>query len=278
MIHYFKKFLDGSLLADIYRYTRDEWVFRHRQFRKTPWGYFFSGRSDMQTGDYEFNEVLLIQKHLETADTFVDVGANIGYFTCFARSMGKYTLAIEPFAGNLHYLYANLKINNWVDDIEVYPIGVSDKLGIMALYGGGTGASLIEGWAGISPNFHSTISLSTLDILLGNRFEGKQLIIKIDVEGAEYKALQGARNILKSTPYPIWLIEITLSEHLPGEGNPYFLKTFEIFWESGYCVFSVENPNREISKSEIEEYVNTHNQPNWKLGNYLFIHNSSCDL
>lgn len=266
-----KHTLEGTRLLAVYRAARDEWQFAHKRFATTPWGYQFAGLPDMQAGTFEPDEVALIQQHLASADVFVDIGANIGYFTCLARSIGKYTVAIEPLPDNLRYLYANLQqINGWTEGIEIYPVSLADKPGLASLYGGGTGASLLSGWAGTSLYFRQTIPLSTLDILLGNRFMGQQMVIKMDVEGAEYAALLGASKILQATPQPIWLVEITLSEHRNGARNPHFLSTFELFWDLGYQARTVGPYSREISRAKIEEYAHDEDRPDWATGNYLF--------
>ena len=80
----------------------------------------------MMDGTFEAEEVELIKKHLSDADVFVDVGANIGYYSCIACSLGKYVIAIEPQPQNLYCLVANLYNNNW-QKTEVFPIGLSNK-------------------------------------------------------------------------------------------------------------------------------------------------------
>jgi hypothetical protein len=40
----------------------------------------FAGRDSVQTGTFEPDEITLIRHHLNDADVFVDMGANIGYF------------------------------------------------------------------------------------------------------------------------------------------------------------------------------------------------------
>jgi FkbM family methyltransferase len=224
----------------------------------------------MEAGTFEQEEKALIEKHLRSADVFVDVGANVGYFTCLACSMNKHVVAVEPLANNLRYLYANLQANGWSEGVEVYPVGLAEKPGLAAFYGAGTGASLLSGWAGASPSFRRTIPLTTLDILLGDRFAGKRMVIKMDVEGAEYGALLGASRILQAVPRPTWLVEITLSEHRQGGRNPHFVKTFELFWNLGYTACTVGPQTRELSPSQIEKYASTGDQPDWSTGNYVF--------
>lgn len=269
---FIKGVIEGTPLSAVYRAVRDELRFSSKEFVKTPLGYKFAGNPAMQTGTFEPEEAVLIRHCLDSAEIFVDIGANAGYFTCLACSMKKRVIAVEPLPDNLRYLYANLHENGWIDGVEIYPVGLAEKPGSAALYGTSTGASLIPGWAGISTSFKRTIPLSTLDILLGHRFHGKKMVIKMDVEGAEYAVLQGAANILQAVPRPTWLVEITLSEHRQGQDNPYFLETFEQFWKNGYEVREVGGKgSREISRSEIEEYVYTGNKPDWAAGNYLFV-------
>jgi hypothetical protein len=57
------------------------------------------------------------------------------------------------------------------------------------------------------------------------------VLILLDVEGAEKKALEGATMMLRNDPKPIWLIEIAARENQPAgiEINPDFESTFEIF-------------------------------------------------
>ena len=113
---------------------------------------FHTGNSnthrEMLIGTFEPEEMGLVESHLSGAQVFVDVGANIGLYTCLARSRGRHTIAIEPQQKNLSILYFNLR-ENLYNDVEVYPLGLSDQPGITVLYGAsGTSASLISGWSG----------------------------------------------------------------------------------------------------------------------------------
>ncbi|MGB0383224.1 MAG: FkbM family methyltransferase [Ardenticatenaceae bacterium] len=255
-------------IAEMYRAARNEWVWKRQKAVLTPDGFKLIGRKDMQSGLFESEETALLKLLLERADVFVDVGANIGYYTCLARHLGKYSIAIEPLFENLRYLYANMQENNWTD-VEIWPIGVSNQVGMASLYGGGTGASLIGGWGGASEYYKRAIGLSTLEILLGSRFVGKQLIIKMDVEGAEYAALQGASLILDMSPRPLWLVEIGLSEHHPDGFNANYISTFELFWQHGYKARTLGSESRVISSAEIAEWASKGSVP-IGTGNYLF--------
>ena len=266
-----KDCLEKTPIAMFYRTLRDEWSFHSCRTVKTSRGYSFRGRSDMATFSFETVEVMLWEKYLRDSDVFVDVGANVGYFTCLACSMGKRTIAIEPLESNLRYLYANIEMNGWSDLVEVFPVGLSDSPKLTTLFGGGTGASLLEGWAGTSAAFRRSISVSTLDILIGDRFKGKRIAIKMDIEGGEYSALQGAMKLLKASPRPVWLVEITLDTNRQCIGlNPCFINTFKLFWENGYSAHSVSHPQVQIEPGVIIDYAKTGNKARYISDNYIF--------
>ncbi len=273
-----KRLVERTSLAPVYRAVRDEWKFARLTFTQTPFGYWLAGPKAMQAGFFEAEEFSLIANHLKSADVFVDIGANVGYFTLLACSMGKQVIAVEPLWANLRYLYANIERNGWTGGVEVYPVGLSDKPEVKALYGSGTDASLVPGWSGASESFKRMISVTTLDILLGDRFVDRRVVIKMDIEGHEYHALLGALNTLKAPWRPRWLVEITLSEHRQDGGNPHFLQTFELFWNLGYEARAVGPNGKRISYAEVAEYVNGRVRPPWASVNYLFSAKDDLDV
>jgi len=224
----------------------------------------------MMDGIFEKEEVELIKKNLADTDVFVDVGANIGLYTCIARSLGKYVIAIEPQPQNLYCLYANLNNNNW-QNTEVFPLGLSNKPGLSILYGAsGPSASLVSGWAGYSKRFKRVIPVNTMDTLLGERFLGKILFIKIDVEGAEYNVLRGALKTFSLSPRPTWFIELCLNEFHPGEMNPNYETTFDLFWQHGYEVRIANKEVTLVTPNDIKSWV-ANKSSGINNFNYLFI-------
>jgi len=232
------------------------------KMKLTPFGFKLIGSNSihhisMQEGTFEPEEIALFQNLLQNAEVFVDVGANIGFYSCLARFAGKHVIAVEPSAKNLDYLYVNVQANDWTD-VEVFPVGLSNRPGLASLYGGSsTGASLIGNWAGSSKFFHSTVSLTTLDIILGTRLSGKKLFIKVDVEGYEYNALLGSVNVMQMKPQPTWVVEICLNEFHPDGINPYYKETFELFWQNGYSAYTADHRNRLIQPADVDRWVNS---------------------
>ena len=145
---------------------RDSYLLSPRKAVDSPYGFKLQGSSSMhhlsmQKGTFEEEETALMRQHLSQSDVFIDVGANIGFYSCLARSLGRQVIAVEPLLRNLDHLYGNLIDNTWMD-VEVFPVGLSDHPGLAVLYGASSaGAALISNWAGASKRLRRVISSST---------------------------------------------------------------------------------------------------------------------
>lgn len=259
---HFVRFLRGLnqpfrlLIADI----SSGLLSRSKKMVDTPYGFKLVGSNSihhvsMQNGTFEPEETALFLDIFKTSDVFVDIGANIGFYSCLARQAGLHVITVEPLQKNLDYIYRNFLANGW-KDIEIFPVGVSEATSIATLFGGSsTGPSLIPSWAGASQMFHKNIPLSTLDRIVGNNFSGKRVFIKIDIEGAEYFSLLGAINTLDILPKPVWVIEICFNEYHPEGMNPYFQKTFNLFWEHGYEIRTANKDNKLITPEDLDRWI-----------------------
>ncbi len=225
----------------------------------------------MRAGRFEIDETALLGKMLAKADTFVDVGANLGYYTCLALSRGTKVIAFEPQKQNLQCLFQNLQANGWEDGVEVFPVALSEKPGLLTLYGAsGPSASLLQNWAGYSARHRQLVPVSTLDNVLGGRSLDQRLLIKIDVEGAEYQVLSGAHATLARSLKPMWLLEVCLQEFHPGGANPNYLNTFELFWGCGYQVFTATKTPVLVTHSDVARWVENGFCDSGTF-NYLFV-------
>jgi FkbM family methyltransferase len=241
----------------------------------TPYGFKLQVRNHpynraMLNGTFEPEEVALIQKQLAQTDIFVDVGANVGLYTCLALQQGKQVVAVEPQPRNLRCVYQNLISNNWSELAEVYPLGLGAKPGILTLYGAsGPSASLIPGWAEYSDRFRQTIPITTLDIIVGQRFAGKRMFVKIDVEGYEFGVLKGAMQLLSLAPRPVWLVEICLNEYHPSGINPDYKAAFQLFWDHGYEARTADNENKLVRSEDVDRWIASKQCDSGTI-NYLF--------
>lgn len=258
-------------LAKFSRYLWDNWQILDDPV-DTPMGFKMIGNPEMQKGAFEPEETALVQRVLASVDVVVNIGANIGYYCCIALQKGKHVVAFEPIASNLRYLYKNIKANHWEDRIEIFPMALSNRTGIIEIFGGGTGASLVKGWAGTPEYFVDVVPTSTLDTILGDRFRGKRCLALVDIEGAEKLMLDGASSFLSQDPKPIWMVEVTVAEHQPKGTtiNPHVLSTFKLFWEKGYEAFTADHHLRTVLPAEVEAIVES-GKDTLLTHNFLFI-------
>lgn len=245
------------------------------QLRKSPklcsLGFKFSGNPAMERGDFEAIETDIILSLMSDVEYVINVGANVGYYVCHALSQEKFVVAFEPMMANQKGLMANVAANDWENNVEIFPMGLSNKTGIVKIYGGGTGASLIKGWAG--QQYSTCIPVSTMDLLLGDRFSEKRTLIIIDIEGAEFSMLQGAKKMLSANVKPIWFIEISVTEHQPDcvEINPHLFDTFNLFYSAGYSAYTATSLSRKINIDEIRA-IEASGKDSLKTHNFIFVH------
>ena len=228
----------------------------------------------MRKGTFEIEETELISQLLKEIDVFVDIGANLGYYTCIAVQQGATVVAFEPQEQNLRCLFANLIANRWENHVEIFPVALSDKPGLLTLYGAsGPSASLVKNWAGYSSHFRKTVPVSTLDNVLAGRFASQSLLIKIDVEGAEYQVLKGATRLISREPRPIWLLEICFQEFHPSGLNPDFREIFQLFWDNGYVAYTATKEPTLVTPVDVERWL-VNQQSDSGTFNYVFAHPS----
>ncbi|WP_299794125.1 FkbM family methyltransferase [uncultured Marivita sp.] len=149
-------------------------------------------------GRYEPHVAKVISDTLKQGDTFVDVGANIGYFSLLASSIVGSTgrvYSIEPNDLNVKLLEKS-RSENGFEHLRVLQIGASEHIETLFLHAasgnGSTGALQSD------QIFSSrTIPGIPLDLVLADR-SSRIRLLKIDVEGFEYKALSGMRSILEA--------------------------------------------------------------------------------
>jgi FkbM family methyltransferase len=72
--------------------------------------------------DYGLNHI-----YLDKEDTFIDVGANIGIVSIFAKKkFGCKVIAFEPFSGNIENFKENIKLNGFeLSDFEIHEKAVT---------------------------------------------------------------------------------------------------------------------------------------------------------
>lgn len=238
---------------------------------ETPYGFNLYGSRAMQDGRFEPLETKLFKKILPHCEAFINVGANVGYYCCHSVQAGVPAYAFEPIDLNIRYLLSNIRANGWSDKVEVYPVALGAETGILEIFGAGTGASLIKGWANTPETDVMLAPILTLDAVLGKRLLGKKCFIMVDIEGAERFMLAGAAQFLASEPKPVWMIEVCVDQHQPDGTsiNPHLVRTFGYFWENGYQAWTAGEVPRRVEPEEVEAVAKT-GKNTFETHNFIF--------
>ncbi|NND82574.1 MAG: FkbM family methyltransferase [Gammaproteobacteria bacterium] len=133
---------------------------------------------------------------LKNGGVYVDSGANIGQWLLSLGSLPQVTtLAIEPVATQCEWLRECVNAQtDW--QVEVIQIGLGAGSERLEIQVDGARSTLRQDWYEGKALDRETIQLEPLDQVLEARGIDAVSFWKLDVEGAEYQALQGARNSL----------------------------------------------------------------------------------
>lgn len=138
----------------------------------------------------------IMREELSAGGVFLDVGANIGYFSLLAaRIVGEngHIIAFEPIGRLCRQIKTSAEKNN-ITNLRIENVGCSDGAGAAKLYlaENNIGGSSLN--ARESGDYEEVI-LRKLDDYV--EVLNKVDLIKIDVEGREYEALLGAQSLLQ---------------------------------------------------------------------------------
>ena len=242
-------------VGHLYRFLRDNGM-GHAP-KRTKYGFTLAGSPLMTGEDYEAAEANTFLELLESHETVLDIGANVGFYSCLAASRGKHVVSFEPSPRNLKFLYRSLWDNRF-QNAEVFPIGLAKKPGLNRLYGFGAMASFVPGWSQATKSRFIIVPVTSLDTIVAGRFQGRRLLIKMDVEGFELDVLAGAENTLGLEPKPTWLVEVQLSGgRIPTGVNPRFADVFETFWRHGYQCRRLNGKRELVHAEDVRGWVAT---------------------
>ena len=153
-------------------------------------------------GVYEKAETRFFQSACRDGMTFLDVGANLGYYTALAaRAVGPNgrVLAVEPDPDSFGYLEQTIAANA-VGNVEAFPVAASDAPAMLPLYISTDNRGDNRLYASDEERPQVEIEARPLDALLReNKIETVDLI-KIDVQGYEPKVIAGLRETIITSP------------------------------------------------------------------------------
>lgn len=147
---------------------------------------------------YEPIGTMVLEREINKGDVVLDLGAHIGYYTLLTAELvgnrGK-VFAFEPGPDNFALLEKNVAANGY-KNVILTAKAVSDKSGEIKLFL--AEESSVSHRIGDPGDGRKTIYVEaiTIDDFFQD-YNGKVNFIKMDIEGAEAKALQGMRGLLR---------------------------------------------------------------------------------
>ena len=149
-------------------------------------------------GRYEAEEMRVLRALLGGASTFLDVGANVGWYALHAAALfeGLHVIACEPVPRTHAALARNVAINDL--DVEVLDAALSDEEGELEIwaspaYSGAASAAPSRSYEGAEP---VRCTKTTLDAVVSSR--GLKVdVLKADVEGGELAVIRGGLNTIE---------------------------------------------------------------------------------
>jgi FkbM family methyltransferase len=162
-------------------------------------------------GTWEPQVEIVIRQNLKPGDTFIDIGANVGFFSMLAANLvgsGGRVVSFEASTPMLKMLKTNVDRNGMSEIIRIVHVAVADKETILTLHAGpenheGMASLLRHGDRGTEQ-----VRAAPLGSLLTSEEISSARLIKIDVEGAEGLVLEGMEPILPRLYGADLLIEI----------------------------------------------------------------------
>jgi len=196
-------------------------------------------------GIWEPFETHLIMTLLEPGQVFVDVGANLGYFSVLAASCvgpGGKVFAFEPETDNFNLLRRNIEHNNLIGVIHAQKAGLSEHDEDAQLF-------LSDSNLGDHQVFDVEGGRNSADIrlLCGSHFLISRTphvhFFKIDTQGSEWAVIQGLMSFLRGQSQPARiLIELTpLSLRQAGASGRQLIETLAELKQPFWIVDHIEH-------------------------------------
>ena len=206
-------------------------------------------------GVYEPLAVKHFQDSIKPGDTVLDIGAHIGYYTLMAAkrvgSKGK-VYAFEPNKDNCALLTQNIKLNGFKNVVLVSK-AVSKSSGKVRFFLSNVSTGM-HSLVDIDNNSENSIEIEAVSL---NDFFGKKIptvaVIKMDIEGGEYTALEGMDRLLKKNKHMTILTEFSPYSIIKAEKSPrgflYLLMSY------GFKLYSIDESSKKLIPIKLQKFL-----------------------
>ena len=266
LFRFVRNFLSHDLVIQIYNFKV------YGSIKKNKTSYFLLKKCEF--GDY--HELKTIKKFSNKNKVlFIDCGCNYGFYSLYVASLSERNkiISIEASKNTLNEFNRNLSLNN-LKNIKFYNYAVSDSIDQNILF-----HESENDWESSQThkNFklrsESKVKSITIDSLLKEYLLNNHIvIIKLDIEGNEIRAIKGALEIVKKLN-PLIIIEFSkyIFDNLD---NIVYFKNFLIKYD--YSIFDINYNKKNLE--DILEMLKNLKKRHKTIGNFYLIKNYSNNL
>ena len=226
---------------------------------------------------FDVSEINVIKKlNIDNRLFLIDCGCNFGFYSFYTASLSEENeiISIEASKKTLEEFNANLKINNF-NNIKVINKAVLEVDNQQIEFNESE-----KDWESsfLNPTFNilqkNSVNSITIDSLVENiNMDNRLLILKIDVEGADFNVLDGAKNTIEKKK-PFIIIEFSKYIFKNKKFNyDYFLNFLKT---NNYQVYSKKG--EKLSVKKILDLLGNLDKVHDTIGNYYLISNNRKDL
>ncbi len=208
--------------------------------------------------DSEIRLARFLIRNLKEGDQFLDIGAHYGYFSLIASELtganGR-VLALEPATKSGAILQENCKNRS---NITLVAKAISDQVGEISFYEFPNLFSEYnainvdqfrdEKWFADFNPVKTTVATTTVNEITADGFTPS--MIKIDVEGAELKVVEGGLDFLRRHN-PV----IAMEYLSPERGNTEHRQALALLREAGYNTFVLDKDGGLVATTDIEQHL-----------------------
>lgn len=198
----------------------------------------------------DWEEFNFIENYLKAGDHVFDVGANIGLYTLLmvkcVGPTGRVT-SLEPDEKCYKRLLANIEANE-LTNVIIEKLALSNSSGKLNFSGGQDVLNHIDFQPQLKQTGH-IVDAVTLDQYCNAKNIKHIALLKIDIEGAEYYAFQGAKNMLREGLIDVILFEVN---HTMKRYQLKSSQLYDLLAKHGYYLSEYKVNENKLTKLEGE--------------------------
>lgn len=220
---------------------------------------------------YEDIELKLSQTWLEEGDTCLDLGANIGYFSCIlankVAARGK-VISVEASPQTCQLLRKATSLLE-LNQIDIEECCITNHNGFIDFMVNSQDSSDVKQSLKISPTEEQyfrkeSVRAMTLDSLVEkHQIKSHVSLVKMDIEGAEPLALEKSKSLFLESSLPLFIVEVykqglSRMGFKPKDVYDHFSQDlFELY----HVNFSYPNPEPQFERGVVYPLENPDNHP-----------------